>query len=147
MCTLQHCFQFCVMSIVSSELYGISMDKLFLSNTRYSFEKCFEFCSMRIVWNSNGTFSGYDVIRLAVKYVLSSIGILRNVTTTCCQFLVTSIDKISLTVRPPVRNSPNDCINSGLKMHSKVQHPPARKSMKTVVESSTSPAAGELTSI
>ena len=53
--TLQYCFQFCVMFIVSSELYGISMDKLFLSVTRYSFEKCFEFCRMRIVWNSNGT--------------------------------------------------------------------------------------------
>ena len=54
-CTLRYCFQFCLMSIVSSELYGISMDKLFLSNTRYSFEKCFEFRRMRIVWNSNDT--------------------------------------------------------------------------------------------
>ena len=42
-CTLRYCFQFCVMSSVSSELYGISLDKLFLSDTRYSFEKCFEF--------------------------------------------------------------------------------------------------------
>ena len=54
-CTLQYGFQFYVMFIVSSELYGISLDKLFLSVTRYSFEKCFEFCRMRIVWNSNGT--------------------------------------------------------------------------------------------
>ena len=53
--TLQNCFQFCGMFIVSSELYGISLDKLFLSDTRYSFEKCFEFCRMRFVWNSNGT--------------------------------------------------------------------------------------------
>ena len=54
-CTLRYCFQFCLMSIVSPELYGISLDKLFLSDTRYSFEKCFEFRRMRIVWNSNGT--------------------------------------------------------------------------------------------
>ena len=93
-CTLRYCFQFCVMSSVSSELYGISLDKLFLSDTRYSFEKCFEFrvLRIRIVWNSTGTvFLGYDVIRLAIKYVLSSIGILRIMTTICCQFLVTSI--------------------------------------------------------
>ena len=54
-CTLQYCFQFCVTFIVSSELYGISMHNLFLSDTRYSFEKCFEFRRMRIVWNSNDT--------------------------------------------------------------------------------------------
>ena len=54
-CTLQHCFQFCVMFIVSSELYGISMDKLFLSDRRCSFERYFEFCRKRIVWNSNST--------------------------------------------------------------------------------------------
>ena len=54
-CTLRYCFQFCLMSIVSSELYGIALDKLFLSDTRYSFEKRFEFYSMRIVWNSNDT--------------------------------------------------------------------------------------------
>ena len=47
MCTLQHCFQFCVMSFVSSELYGISMDKSFLSARRYSFEGYFRFCRKR----------------------------------------------------------------------------------------------------
>ena len=52
--TLQYCFQFCVMFIVSAELYGISMDKLFLSDTRCSFEKYFEFRRVSIVWNSNG---------------------------------------------------------------------------------------------
>ena len=51
-CTLQYGFQFCVMFIVLSELYGISLDKLFLSDTRCSFEKYFEFRRVRIVWNS-----------------------------------------------------------------------------------------------
>ena len=46
-CTLQHCFQFCVMSIVSSELYDISMDKSFLSARRHSFERYFELCRKR----------------------------------------------------------------------------------------------------
>ena len=45
--TLQYCFQFCVMFIVSSELYGISMDKSFLSARRHSFERYFRFCRKR----------------------------------------------------------------------------------------------------
>ena len=41
MCTLQHCFQFCVMSIISSELYGISIDRSLLSVRIHSFDAVF----------------------------------------------------------------------------------------------------------
>ena len=49
MCTLQHCFQFCVMSIISSELYGISMDKSFLSARRHSSDIVFRVLQKKIL--------------------------------------------------------------------------------------------------
>ena len=90
-CALQHCFQFCVMSIVSSELYGISMNKLFLSDRRCSFERYFEFCRKGLYWILIVRIFQLWCHKLGNKVCVLIDRYSWNLDNTiCCQFQVTS---------------------------------------------------------